>query len=294
MKRLSRLKRKKQKKMIIVSVLSLLLFLCVGYAAFQTNLSIIAKGNIKQKKGYEILQELCNTETGDGLYKDIYENNRCIYKGSNPDNYIIFNNEIWRILSVEADKTIKIIKNESIDNMSWDMSGSNYWSRPSDLNSYLNNEYLDTITTNQDKIVNYSWNIGEINIYVDEDFFEQINNEKQIQTNAKIGLISATEYIRTNSNNIMCGNFILNDANFSECINTNWVYSMAQGSQFWTISVVEYLNGPSARAISIDSVGLLGERSSKTPYSIFPVTYLSSEITLSGNGTEQTPYTITN
>lgn len=93
------------------------------------------------------------------------------YKGSNPDNYIIFNNEIWRILSAEADKTIKIIKNESIDNMSWDMSGSSYWSKPSDLNSYLNNEYLDTITTNQDKIVNYSWNIGKINIYGSEDFF---------------------------------------------------------------------------------------------------------------------------
>lgn len=179
------------------------------------------------------------------------------YKGSNPDNYIIFNNEIWRILSAEADKTIKIIKNESIDNMSWDMSGSSYWSKPSDLNSYL-------------------------------------NNEKQIQTKEKIGLISATEYIRTNSNNISCGNFTLNEANFSECINTNWVYSMAQESKFWTISVAEYLNGPSARAISINSFGMLEEILSEKTYSIFPVTYLSSEITLSGNGTEQTPYTITN
>lgn len=294
MRKIGKYRRKKQKKIIIITSLSLLLFLCVGYAAFQTNLSIIAKGNIKQKKGYEILQELCNTETGDGLYKDIYENNRCIYKGSNPDNYIIFNNEIWRILSAEADKTIKIIKNESIDNMSWDMSGSSYWSKPSDLNSYLNNEYLDTITTNQDKIVNYSWNIGKINIYGNEDFFESINNEKQIQTNAKIGLISATEYIRTNSNNISCWNFTLNEANFSECINTNWVYSMAQESKFWTISVAEYLNGPSARPISINSFGMLEEILSEKTYSIFPVTYLSSEITLSGNGTEQTPYTITN
>lgn len=78
MRKIGKYRRKKQKKIIIITSLSLLLFLCVGYAAFQTNLSIIAKGNIKQKKGYEILQELCNTETGDGLYKDIYENNRCI------------------------------------------------------------------------------------------------------------------------------------------------------------------------------------------------------------------------
>lgn len=78
MRKIGKYRRKKQNKKIIITSLSLLLFLCVGYAAFQTNLSIIAKGNIKQKKGYEILQELCNTETGDGLYKDIYENNRCI------------------------------------------------------------------------------------------------------------------------------------------------------------------------------------------------------------------------
>lgn len=78
MRKIGKYRRKKQKKIIIITSLSLLLFLCVGYAAFQTNLSIIAKGNIKKKKGYEILQELCNTETGDGLYKDIYENNRCI------------------------------------------------------------------------------------------------------------------------------------------------------------------------------------------------------------------------
>lgn len=50
MRKIGKYRRKKQKKIIITS-LSLLLFLCVGYAAFQTNLSIIAKGNIKQKKG---------------------------------------------------------------------------------------------------------------------------------------------------------------------------------------------------------------------------------------------------
>ena len=35
------------------------------------------------------------------------------YKGANPDNYIIFNDEIWRIISINADGTIKIIKSQS-------------------------------------------------------------------------------------------------------------------------------------------------------------------------------------
>ena len=49
MRRIGRHRRKKKKKILIIGSLSLLLFLCVGYAAFSTNLSITAKGNIKEK-----------------------------------------------------------------------------------------------------------------------------------------------------------------------------------------------------------------------------------------------------
>ena len=47
MRKIRRHKRKKQKKMIIILSLSLLMILTVGYAAFSTNLSITARGNIK-------------------------------------------------------------------------------------------------------------------------------------------------------------------------------------------------------------------------------------------------------
>ena len=49
----------------------------------------------------------------EGLYEDEYENSKYTYKGANPDNYIIFNDEIWRIISINADGTIKIIKSQS-------------------------------------------------------------------------------------------------------------------------------------------------------------------------------------
>ena len=70
----------------------------VGYAAFQTNINITAKGNILEK-GITIndLKKLTVT-SGDGLYKDTYETGRYVYKGANPNNYITFNNELWRII----------------------------------------------------------------------------------------------------------------------------------------------------------------------------------------------------
>ena len=48
MRRIGRHKRNKQKQIIIVSTISLLLLLTIGYAAFSTNLSLTAKGNIEQ------------------------------------------------------------------------------------------------------------------------------------------------------------------------------------------------------------------------------------------------------
>ena len=50
--------------------------------------------------------------SGDGLYEDQYEAGRYIYRGSNPDNYIRFNNELWRIVAKETDGTYKIIRDE--------------------------------------------------------------------------------------------------------------------------------------------------------------------------------------
>ena len=82
-------------------MIGLLCIMSAGYAAFQTNLNLTAKGNITSKKITP--NELKNNivTSGDGLYKDVTEEGRCIYRGSNPDNYIKFNNELWRIIRSE-------------------------------------------------------------------------------------------------------------------------------------------------------------------------------------------------
>lgn len=57
MRKIRRYKRKRQKKMIIILSLSLLIILTVGYAAFSTNLSITAKGNIKEYTTEDYVQD---------------------------------------------------------------------------------------------------------------------------------------------------------------------------------------------------------------------------------------------
>jgi len=81
--------------------------------------------------------------SGDGLYEDQYETGRYIYRGSEPNNYIQFNNELWRIVAKETDGTYKIIRdellpqNEGYTFMAYDVSNH----RSTENNTYCTQPY---------------------------------------------------------------------------------------------------------------------------------------------------------
>ena len=63
--------------------------------------------------------------SGDGLYKDSYESNVYTYRGSNPNNYVTFNDESWRIVSANtSDNTIKIIRSSILEDRKYDTSSN--------------------------------------------------------------------------------------------------------------------------------------------------------------------------
>ena len=74
-------------------------------------------------------------ESGDGLYEDSYEAGRLIYRGQDPDNYITFNGETWRIIAKETDGTYKIIKNDVLADRAYDEANH----RSTENNSYCDN-----------------------------------------------------------------------------------------------------------------------------------------------------------
>ena len=77
-------------------------------------------------------QEVELVESGDGLYEDSYEAGRLIYRGQDPNNYITFNGETWRIIAKEADGTYKIIRNDVLSNRAYDEANH----RSTENNSY--------------------------------------------------------------------------------------------------------------------------------------------------------------
>lgn len=233
-------------------------------------------------------QEVEIVTTGDGLYKDEYEDGKYTYKGANPNNYTTFNNETWRIISVENDGTIKIMRNENIGNRVWDIGHSDNW-ETTDIKTYLNGEYLSSITTNQDKIVSHTWSIGEVT-NDNSDLAGQIVDENGTQSQSiSIGMITASEYLRANTNLEQCGSFSLTNDNYSKCKMTNWIFNIVPSDDFlWTIS--PGINRD--EVFIIDSYGGLSLGVANAFLGVSPAVYLTSDIILTGDGSQGNPFQI--
>ena len=75
----------------------------------------------------EFIDTLPLVTNGDGLYKDSYEENVYTYRGANPNNYVTFNGEQWRIISVNtSDNTIKIMRNAVLSDRQFDTTNGRY------------------------------------------------------------------------------------------------------------------------------------------------------------------------
>ena len=246
------------------------------------------------KAGDTILDSVDIVTSGDGLYEDEYEDGRYIYKGGNPNNYIMFSGELWRIYSIEKEGTIKIIKNDSLGEMAWDSGGISDWSKAS-LKDYLNGEYYESLI-DKDLIVDHDWGIR----YSDtvNDMAAEIAEENAITWNGKIAIIALNEYYRANSNKAQCGTLSLNQGNNLICNSTNWIIPMiANVDYMWTLTPTDSFSNWAqviySKGDRDDNIGVTNSEGVGGKESIFPMLYLSSNIKITGgNGSKSNPYTI--
>ena len=104
------------------------------------NFSTITKTSLN-----EYIISLAGTTQGTG---QVVNENGYRYEGKNPNNYIWFNNEYWRIIGVfdsashgQSNKNlVKIIRDDFLDGLAWDKSNTNNWNTSS-LKPLLNGAY---------------------------------------------------------------------------------------------------------------------------------------------------------
>ena len=319
---------KKQKRIIIRSSLCLLLCLCVGYAAFQTTLTLKAKGNIKKNplEGpvEDVITNLVITNP-DELYTDDNDNIR--YYGAEPNNYVYYNCtdinnqtsdtcELWRIMGI-IDGKLKIIKDEALTPVTTDngvtigtsggffwnyvqQSGKNYnnW-EDSTLQTYLNGTYYNSLNSTYRNMISPStYYLGgstssNYRTLTASGYYNAERDSTQVYSGNPGSTTQHIGLMYPSDYGYAAGESCLSTALYSyssSCRKTDYLYS----------GVYEWLQVPYASdaymAATLHSAGIVdgnGGILDTDSYAIRPVLYLNSNVQITGGeGSQSNPFTL--
>lgn len=204
--------------------------------------------------------------------------------GVDPNNYVLFNNELWRIIGI-FDGQMKIVKAESIGKKAWNTIETNNWTTSS-LQQELNGSYLDSIESTSKSYIDttHLWHLGgettakitRAKMYESERGTATYGSNPETW-NGAIGLIYPSDYAyATDSTNSACDSTIIFEWN-DECKKNSWL--LMNDAEQWTITpdskearYAYTINATGSIRISTDTgiVTLLHE--------VRPVLYLKSNI----------------
>ena len=226
------------------------------------------------------------------------DENTFIVRGSGDENflnnYILFNNELWRILGFYNDH-LKIIRATSIGRYPFDSEGSTIKYPDTTIGKYLNGSYYSGLDSNSSSYIdeNGTWYIGKVTPNL--KLYDSYANAKKTTWNGKVGIVAAYEYLFSSIGE-NCDN---KDASYQySCgtINNNWLGVPQYGAtQAWTLSPY-YYDDTETRGVSLNIIngGYLDSGSGMySSLNIYPSVYLKENIKIkSGTGTKSNPYTV--
>ena len=237
-----------------------------------------------------------------GMMEDVGGNIR--YYGADPNNYVTFNNELWRIIGVfqniddgtgKKETRIKIARSESIGNYQWD-DNENEWSTAT-LQTYLNGTYLNSLSTeSQAMIGNAKWNLGGSSIYEglyanNYYTFERettVYSGRSTEWTGKIALMYPSDYMYAGDLSKCSKDGYNWDTDQTNCRDTSWLRNT---------STIQWTLAPrSSNSSYVFYVYLSGYvRSNHVTFSSAsrPVLYLNSDVTITGgDGSSGNPFTL--
>lgn len=202
--------------------------------------------------------------------RNTFSQGEIIYKGKDPNNYVWFNGEFWRILQKEQDGTVQMIKKESIGKYGFDKRRKSDFSRSS-LRNYLNSIYYFSIVPWDRKWIQmHRFGIGRTSWV------------------GSVGLITIQEYDRAyldeRCENLEHSN--LDQTEQTKCIQSNYLNEILNTSDgSWTMSGYKNVT----YMIKDNYVESFWQEKKKD---VFPVIYLKRNVKWKGKGTKDQPYRI--
>ena len=235
------------------------------------------------------------------------------YIGADPNNYVTFNDETWRIIGVftvddgtgNVEERIKLIRDESIGNIAWDSNYTNDWpNATSNANLNSGDYWTNSLGSDAKSLIdNTVWYLGGSSSYNDitaSMFYERergttVYSGISTSWTGKVGLMYPSDYGYatsggTTTDRNACLNEVLHNwdaSDFSDCKNNDWLLS----SEFqWTLTSLTSYSG---YVFHVESSGLL--TSGNSAYNLIsrarPVVFLKSSTKIvDGNGSSSNPY----
>ena len=251
------------------------------------------------------------------------------YRGSNPENYVSFNNELWRIIGVfpvddgtgNIENRIKIIRNESIGVMAWndcvssdgnvcDDTGklTNNWKYAS-LNTYLNGEYYNSLTLDAQNMVGSSkYYLGSAiyRLMIAANASERYKFERKISGSdyyygdnpnsvvSKIGIMYVSDYMYAATGCDDKTGYVSSGDDIRLCKDDNFLYLNIYE---WTIMPYGKTTDDLWNAMHINPTGYIANHRvndlSSSSENVRPVLYLLPNVKiLFGDGTIDNPYVL--
>lgn len=258
--------------------------------------TLLKDNEIKKNPLTKIGEEISITD--EGLIEDSKDNNIYYFRGNVVNNYVSFANNLWRIVKINEDGTIKLILNDYLGEKSnyynsddgksieerLDFSKSNVehvlnsWYQ-NNLNSY--EKYLATIKYCVDSSVGLvegvnTYYLGYSRLLMD---YNQENNCLGKEYNSRIGLLTADEAVFAGASK--------NAGNTSF-----YLYNAGKDSSWWTLTPANS-NEENINYFEIDINGTLKQESTGNFYrGLKPVINLIEKTYVSGVGSITDPYVI--
>ncbi len=288
-----------------------------------TFVNLATKQNDNTKKTFEgklILQQGPYEPTlAESIIFDNYDNDDFIYhsdknedsagdnsfrfSGANPDNYVTFNDESWRIIGIFDDK-LKLIRETPLDTlMAFDTGNSNDFAT-SDINTYLNTTFYNALNSDAKNLtVSSKLNIGPISTNTGGEYHKTpgviARKESFLKTSSsyKVGLMNASDYLFAASETYhTLNNYDATDTNNdyadnANMIATNWMYIF----DTYTASDFEWTVTPATDGNSLMQIRAVGNTNSNyatnNGLAARPTVYITGDARLSiGTGTSADSY----
>lgn len=204
----------------------------------------------------------------DGLFYDNMSNSY-FFKGNVVNNYVVLNNELWRIVSIDNDKNIKVIKNTAINNNQLYVFNNDYLKY-----DYHDSDVMKELLTWYDSSLSNLDSLIKINKYCVE-----LRNDECLATKEyKIGLMDSNEVKRAGG-----------------LVNTNNESYYLYNENDWWIIDTDYDDViASAYSGYVNLLGSIEKGFVDEAKTIRPVITLNNDVKVNGNGTLEDPYYIVN